>query len=72
MSVYKRPLDLPEGFTGVKELDLAILLNLDIHTLRDLMFTSKWVNSLLNSRLFLGDYSEVSNLCPFKIYNNFD
>jgi hypothetical protein len=71
-SAYKRRLDLPEGFTGVEELDLAILLNLDMETLHDLRFTSKWINRLLNSRAFLDDYSTLSNLCPLKIYNNFD
>jgi hypothetical protein len=62
---------LPEGFTRIKELDLAILLNLDMPSLYDMRFTSKWINSLLNSRSFLDDYNALYNLCPFKRYNKF-
>jgi hypothetical protein len=56
LTSFSRHSYLPGGFTCIKELDVAILLNLDMQTLHDMRFTSKCINSLLNSRLFLDDY----------------
>jgi hypothetical protein len=69
---YIRPTDLPEGFTGIKELDMAILIKLDIKTIENLKFISSWINELINSREFLDIYSNMYGLCPLTTFKTFD
>jgi hypothetical protein len=69
---YIRPKDLPEGFTGVEELDRNILRNLPVKSVDKLKFISSWIHKLVNGRDFLDTYARKYGSCPWITFENFD
>jgi hypothetical protein len=68
---YFRPKFLPEGFFGIKELDIAILLKLDVGNVKKLMYVSTWMNKIINSNEFINSYSKIYELCSLNTFETF-